>query len=189
MKKYATLVLSFCLFALVAMGQTTTPASPCTDNIPYSYWGGTGISYESGAVSVTEAFGVKAGTCSNAMLDTIISTGVGTNSTGVSSLTEQFEYHVAHTGYWSFIAKGQLGAAQITSTSPSVTGQSSTVTAAEFGGGFAVGFDVGYALSKKKFHLPVVAHIGYTVLTSSAPLPNGGIPVKPNYTVEFRKTF
>lgn len=184
MKKLSTLFLSLCLIAFPIFAQTPiTPAPAVTatcpaGNTPYNYFASASASYDYYAQTpaVGSGFGVKTGTCSNAFLVTTINQGVGPTAAGqtYATLSEKFEYHLAHSGNFEFIGDGQLGVAQVVSSS-------GTVTQAMFGGGVSVSYDVGYVLSKKAFHLPVVFHFDYFAITANQ--------VKPTYTIDFRKTF
>lgn len=162
-----------------ALAQTNGVPSPCpSGNTPYSYFASTGLGYDQLAKSLSAqtGFGIKAGTCSNTFLVTMISTGVGSNnpSPGYASLSERLEYHVATSGIWEFLADGQIGVIQTSASSGSVT-------TAMFGGGAALSLDLGWWLSKHSFHLPVVFHADYVAVTSTQ--------VKPSYLFDFRKTF
>jgi len=180
------------VLAVCACGQAinTTPAAPAAaecpagaPNTPYSYFGSTAIGYDQFAKlpSLSTGFGVKTGTCSNAFLVTTITTGIGASNPtpGYALLSERFEYHLVHSGYFEFIGDGHLGVVQAASGS-------GTVTTATFGGGAAVGFDLGYLASKKKFHLPIVFHADYVAAPAA---PAGANAVKPSYLLDIRKTF
>ena len=179
------LILFLFVATSIAFAQTTTTCPTGTPNTPYSYFASTGIGYDpfSAVPSLTTGVGVKTGACSNAFLVTSITTGLGTNNPtpGYAMLSERFEYHIAHNSYFEFIGDGQLGVIQ------QVSGNTTTgtnVTTAAFGGGAAVGFDIGYLASRKKFHLPIVFHADY-VAAPNAPTN----AVKPSYLIDFRKTF
>jgi hypothetical protein len=164
------------LAATVGAQTTTTCAAGSTPPFSYFASGGAYYDYYGKSPSVSTGFGVKTGQCSNAFLNTDISSGVGPSATAPTdaTVTETLEYHLAHSGNFDFIGQGAIGAVQSTTTS-------GTVTAAMFAGGVAVSYDAGYALSKGKMHLPVVLKFLYTAITATE--------VKPVYGVEFRKTF
>lgn len=176
------------MLPLAALAQTVplpTITCPSTSgNTAYQFFASSGIGYDQFAKlpSVSTGVGVKTGQCSNAFLVTTITTGLGANNPnpGYGMLSERFEYHLMHSDYFELIGDGQLGVIQ-----QSVAGGTggSTVTTAVFGGGAAVGIDVGWFFSKKAFHLPFVFHADY--VTAPA-LPNA---VKPSYLIDIRKTF
>jgi len=155
----------------------TTPVTTCAANAtpPFTYFALGGMTYDfyGQLPAVTTGFGIKTGACSNAFLVTNIDTAVGLNQ-GFATLREALEYHVAHSGNWAFIGKGMIGV----TTAATATG---TATSAMFAGGVEVSYDAGYVLSKKAFHMPVVAQFMYVAITANE--------VKPTYGLEFRKTF
>jgi hypothetical protein len=171
------------IVAVAALGQTaattTTPCAPGTD-VGYTYSGGALIGYNSplgSGVAAGSAFGVKIGTCSKAIFEAAVWTGItGTaRQTGYSLFTGRFEYDLVKNGNFVFGGDGTIGGAQ-------VTGSSGT---ALFQGGGHMGYDFGALLSKGKTSLYGIVHADYSYLTSP-PVPNA---VRENYWFEIRKTF
>ena len=191
MKKLATFALSLCLLTLVSFGQTTTPTTtpvsatcaPGTD-VGYTYSGSAIVGYNSplgAGVAAGSEFGVKVGSCSKAIFEAAVWTGVtgAAKSLGYSLATGTFEYDLVKSNYWVFGGDGTIGGAQVTA------GGGGNAGTALFQGGFHLGLDLGGLLSKGKTSLLLIAHGDYTYLTNP-PVPNA---VKENYWLEVRKTF
>jgi hypothetical protein len=159
-----------------ATSGTGTSSAPC--GVPYAYFAGSGITYDyfANLPATNVDFGVRTASCSNLFLVTDISTGIGSNSqtNGYANLSEYVEYHLAHSGNWEFLGLGAFGVTSTTST----TG---TAYVGTFAGGIGVQYDIGYALSKKAFHLPILFTYRINAVNATQ--------VKPVYGFEVRKTF
>jgi hypothetical protein len=175
-------LLSICAIAFAQTATTTTTTTPCAPgtDVGYSYSGSATIGYNSplgSGIAAGSSFGVKVGTCSKAIFEATVWTGItGTAHTvGYSLFTGNFEYDLVKSNNWVFGGDGTIGGAQ-------VTGSSGT---ALFQGGAHIGLDVGNLISKGKVSLFLIAHGDYSYL-SNPPVPNA---VRANYWFEVRKTF
>jgi hypothetical protein len=178
------LALSGFLPAMLALAQTATtnPATSCAagTDAGYSYSGSATIGYNSplgSGIAAGSAFGVKVGTCSKAIFEAAVWTGItGTaKQVGYSLFTGTFEYDLVKQGNFVFGGDGAVGGAQ-------VTGAAGT---ALFQGGAHAGYDFGSLISKGKTSLFFIIHGDYSYLTN-APVMNA---VRSNYWAEVRKTF
>lgn len=173
------LLLAACLCAQTATPAATPPCAAGTD-VGYTYSGSAMIGYNSplgAGVAAGTGFGVKIGTCSKAIAEVNIWSGLtgAARQTGYDLFTARFEYDLVKSGNWVFGGDGTVGGAQ-------VTGASGT---ALFQGGAHFGYDAGFLLSKGKTSLFVIGHADYTYLTNP-PVPNAA---RANYWFEVRKTF
>ena len=173
------LLLTLCSLAFSQTTTTATACAPGTD-VGYTYSGSATVGYNSplgSGVAAGSAFGVKVGTCSKAIFEAAVWTGVtgSAKTVGYSLFTGTFEYDLVRNGNFVFGGDGTIGGAQ-------VTGAAGTGL---FQGGAHIGYDLGSLLSKGKTSLLFIAHGDYSYLTK-APVPNA---VRTNYWGEVRKTF
>jgi hypothetical protein len=177
------LILLLALATAALAQTTTTPAAtaPCAagTDVGYTYSGSALIGYNSplgSGVAAGSAFGVKVGSCSKAVFEAAVWTGLTgpAKQTGYSMFTGRFEYDLVKQGNFVFGGDGTIGGAQ-------VTGAAGT---AMFQAGGHLGYDFGALLSKGKTSLYGIAHADYTYLTAP-PVPNA---VRENYWFEVRKT-
>src|SRR5580704_13711678 len=114
MNTLKTLAVFLALFAFAACAQTPAPApAACAagTDVGYTYSGSAVVGYNSplgAGVAAGSAFGVKVGTCSKAIFEAAIWTGVTGPTTGLgySLFTGTFEYDLVKNGNWVFGGDG-----------------------------------------------------------------------------------